>query len=84
VGVAALSRPRWITCSRSRVRCDDAVVAVTMDAGRLDEAPQCGEQRKRGERRRRLLEEGEGEDGAAVAGGSCREVDDLVNTGLAV
>jgi hypothetical protein len=56
------------------VGCEDAVVAVAVDAGRRDQAAQRGEK----------LEGGEGEDGAAVAGGSCREVDDLVNTGLAV
>jgi hypothetical protein len=50
------------------------VVAVAMDAGRRDQAAQCGEK----------LEGGEGEDGATVAGGSRREVDDLVDTGLAV
>jgi hypothetical protein len=39
-----------------------AVVAVAMDAGRRDQAAECGEK----------LEGGEGEDGAAVAGGSRR------------
>jgi hypothetical protein len=50
------------------------VVAVAVDAWRWDQAAECGEK----------LEGREGEDGAAVAGGSCREVDDLVDTGLAV
>jgi hypothetical protein len=49
--------------AQARVRCKDAVVAVAVDTGRRDEAAQCGEK----------LEGGEGEDGAAVAGGSCRE-----------
>jgi hypothetical protein len=56
------------------VRCEDAVVAVAMDAGRRDQAAQPGEK----------LEGGEGEDGAAVAGGLRGQVDDLADAGIAV
>jgi hypothetical protein len=49
------------------------VVAVAVDAGRRDEAAQRGEKR----------EGREDEDGAAVAGGSRGEVEDLADAGLA-
>jgi hypothetical protein len=70
--------------AQARVRCEDAVVAVAMDAGRRDQAAQCGEQPKRSEGRRRQLEGGEGEDGAAVTGGSRGQVEDLADAGIAI
>jgi hypothetical protein len=59
--------------AQASVGCKDAVVAVAVDAGRRDQAAQCGQE----------LERREGEDGAAVAGGSRAEVDDLADTDLA-
>jgi hypothetical protein len=60
--------------AQARVRGEDAVVAVAVDAWRWDEAAQRGEK----------LEGGEGEDGAAVAGGSRRQVYDLADAGIAL
>jgi hypothetical protein len=60
--------------AQARGRCEDAVVAVAMDAGRRDQAAQCGEK----------LEGGEGEDGAAVAGGSRGQLEDLADAGIAI
>jgi hypothetical protein len=56
------------------VRGKDAVVAVAMDAGRRDQAAESGEK----------LEGREGEDGAAVAGGTGGQVEDLENAGIAI
>jgi hypothetical protein len=50
------------------------VVAVAMDARRRDEAGECSQK----------LEGREGEDGAAVAGGSRGQVEDLADAGIAV
>jgi hypothetical protein len=47
---------------------------VAVDAGRWDQAAECGEK----------FEGREGEDGTAVAGGSCRVVDDPVDAAVAV
>jgi hypothetical protein len=61
--------------ARESVRCENAlvVVAVAVDAGRRDQAAQRGEE----------LERREGEDGAAVAGGPRRELEDPADAGLA-
>jgi hypothetical protein len=50
------------------------VVAVAVDAWRWDQAAECGEK----------LEGREGEDGAAVAGGTGGQVEDLADAVVAV
>jgi hypothetical protein len=60
--------------AESGVRGKDAVVAVAVDAGRRDQAGERGQE----------LEGREGEDGAAVAGGTGGQVEDLANAVVAV
>jgi hypothetical protein len=60
--------------TQAGVRCEDAVVTVAVDAGRRDQSAERGEK----------LEGREGEDGAAVAGGTRGQVEDLADAVVAV
>jgi hypothetical protein len=68
-----MTRRRDSNSDLSELQSEDAMIAVARDAWRWDQAAQRGEE----------LEGREGEDGAAVAGGSRGVVEELANAGLA-